>query len=79
MAQWLATTAEWHISLRQDWTSGRACLERIIHEFPRTPEAFAAQRRLHLRDMDLKFARRRPRAIAPRPQTGQRPPSRSVA
>ena len=66
-AHWLATMAEWHITRRFDWTAGRACLERIIHELPQTREAFSAQRRLHLRDMDVKSARRQPRAIAPRP------------
>ena len=66
-AAWLTTMAEWHINLRFDWTAGRACLERIIHELPQTREAFSAQRRLHLRDMEVKSARRQPRAIAPRP------------
>ena len=66
-SQWLARIAEWHIALRLDWDTGRVCLERIVREYPMTKEAFGAMRRLQMRDMDVKLARRKPRALAPKP------------
>jgi hypothetical protein len=48
LAEWLGLIAAWHLKYRQDVEAGRACLSRIIQEFPRTPQALAAQRRLQL-------------------------------
>ncbi len=47
-AEWLELLAAWHIQYREDAATGRKFLSRIIDEFPRSPEAFAAQRRLFL-------------------------------
>jgi hypothetical protein len=47
-AEWLGTIAAWHIRYRKDPESGRVALERIVMEFPKTPQALVAQRRIRL-------------------------------
>jgi hypothetical protein len=47
-AEWLGTIAAWHIRYRNDLEAGRAVLERIIEQFPETPQALVARRRLRL-------------------------------
>jgi hypothetical protein len=47
-AEWLALMGAWHIRYRQDREAGRKVLERLVREFPQSPQAFAAQRRLSL-------------------------------
>jgi hypothetical protein len=47
-AEWLTMTAAWHIKYRQDPETGHRILERVVRDFPQTPQAFAAQRRLNL-------------------------------
>jgi hypothetical protein len=47
-AEWLSLTAAWHIKYRQDPAAGHRILERLVREYPDTPQAFAAQRRLKL-------------------------------
>ncbi|MFO1515290.1 MAG: tetratricopeptide repeat protein, partial [Verrucomicrobiota bacterium] len=47
-AEWLGLIAAWQLKLQQDESAARENLERIVHEFPGTPQAFAAQRRLSL-------------------------------
>jgi len=49
-AEWLAAIAAWHIKYRHDPDTARPLLERIVQEFPRTPQALAAQRRMQLLD-----------------------------
>lgn len=45
---WLTLIAGWQLQLLQDEAAANATLERLIREFPSTPQAFAAQRRLNL-------------------------------
>jgi hypothetical protein len=45
-AEWLSLTAAWNIRYRHDIEAGRRFLERVISEFPTSPQAFAARRRL---------------------------------
>jgi len=47
-AEWLGTIAAWHIRYRNDAETGRVLLERIISEFPESPQALVARRRLRL-------------------------------
>ena len=47
-AEWLGLIAAWHIKYRQDADAGRKTLERLLREFPHSPQAFAARRRLQL-------------------------------
>lgn len=47
-AEWLGMTAMWQLQLQQDEDGARKTLERIVREFPNSPQAFAAQRRISL-------------------------------
>jgi hypothetical protein len=49
-AEWLGLIAAWQIRYRHDSAAGRQTLERLLREFPQSPQAFAARRRLHLLD-----------------------------
>lgn len=49
-ADWLALMAAWEIKYRQDLNTGRNLLQRLIGEFPNSPQALAARRRLQLLD-----------------------------
>jgi hypothetical protein len=53
-AEWLGMVAAWHIKQRQDIDTGRKILERVIHEFPESPQALAARRRLRLLDVEYR-------------------------
>jgi hypothetical protein len=53
--EWLGLSAAWQIKFRRDIEAGRRILERLIREFPNTPQAFAARRRLRLLDMEAKM------------------------
>jgi hypothetical protein len=45
-AEWLGLVAAWHINYRHDAQAGREALERVVREFPQSPQAFAARRRI---------------------------------
>jgi hypothetical protein len=45
-AEWLGLSALWHVKYLHDLPNGRRILQRIIDEFPESPQAFAARRRL---------------------------------
>ena len=47
-AEWLSLSAAWHIRYQHDLDAGQKLLERVIREFPESPQAFAARRRIHL-------------------------------
>jgi hypothetical protein len=49
-ARWLGQVAAWRIKYQRDFAAARNDLARIIREFPDTPEAFAARRRLEQLD-----------------------------
>jgi hypothetical protein len=49
-AEWLGLIAAWHIRYREDTDAGRETLQRLLRDFPKTPQAFAARRRLQLLD-----------------------------
>jgi len=56
-AEWLGLIAAWHIRYRHDPAAGRKTLERLLREFPHSPQAFAARRRLQLLDADSSAGR----------------------
>ncbi|NOS72527.1 MAG: hypothetical protein HOP33_21720 [Verrucomicrobia bacterium] len=62
-AEWLGLLAAWKLRHRHDKNGAREILERIVREFPDTPHAFAAQRRLGLMEVDARIA-----AVPPRPK-----------
>jgi hypothetical protein len=47
-AEWLSLMATWQSRLKNDEPGSVATLERILREFPQTPQAFAAHRRILL-------------------------------
>ena len=57
MAEWLAMLAGWQLRFSENPETARRFLERLIHEHPHSVQAFAAQRRLTLLDMDARAAR----------------------
>jgi tetratricopeptide (TPR) repeat protein len=60
MAEWLALMAAWEIKYRGDGAGARKFLERLINEFPQSPQAFAAQRRIGLMNVEQRFRKLRP-------------------
>ena len=56
-AEWLGLIAAWHLKYRHDRDSGRKTLERVIAEFPHTPQALAARRRIELMDAETRMRR----------------------
>jgi hypothetical protein len=57
MARWLSLMAKWQLKYRNDEQAARELMERLVHEYPQTAEAFAAQRRLNLMEQDRRFKR----------------------
>jgi hypothetical protein len=53
-AEWLSILAAWHIRYRLDSDTGLQVLERVVREFPNTPQALAARRRIHLLQMEAR-------------------------
>jgi len=49
-AEWLGLCAAWHLRYRQDFQAAREILQRLVREFPHTPQALAARRRIRLID-----------------------------
>jgi hypothetical protein len=62
-AQWMGLMAAWQIKYQGDTRRGRETMEQLIRLYPRSSEAFAAQRRLFLMDLEAKI--RAARAQAP--------------
>jgi len=54
-AEWLALAAAWEMRYRQNPDAARHRLKCLIELYPQTPQAFAAQRRLSLMEVDEKF------------------------
>ena len=51
-AEWKSLIAAWHLKYRQDPETARRVLVEVISEFPHTPQAMAAQRRIRLIDTE---------------------------
>ena len=58
-AEWLSLTAAWQMKYLQKQGDARHRLARLIRLYPHTPQAFAAQRRLNLMEIDDKFRKAR--------------------
>ena len=58
-AEWLARSAAWQIKYCQDPAAARLRLKQLVSEFPQTPQAFAAQRRLNMMEMEERFRKAR--------------------
>lgn len=57
IAHWLSLIAAWQLKYRQNWEAATPLLERLVRDHPRSPQAFAAQRHLNLRQAELRLRR----------------------
>jgi hypothetical protein len=64
-AHWLSLAAAWNLRYRSDRPAAQRCLERLIRDFPQTPQAFAAQRRLNLLEMEEAYSRQKNQTSPP--------------
>lgn len=55
---WLLLLASWHLRHQNDPDRARLLYEEVVRDFEATPSAFAAQRRLHLLNMQQRIRRR---------------------
>lgn len=55
--EWLSLAAAWQLKYRHDEVSGRRLLDQILREYPHTPQAMAARRRLELLDREKNLGR----------------------
>jgi hypothetical protein len=62
-AEWLGLIAAWQLRYQQNPDAARKLLERLIREYPETAQAFAAQRRLNLIEMELRISKARTAAL----------------
>lgn len=56
-AHWLSLIAAWRIRYRQDWAAAVPVLDRLVRDYPQTPQGFTAQRHLKLREVELRLRR----------------------
>jgi hypothetical protein len=54
-ARWLGLVAAWQMKYQGDLQKGRETMERLVRIYPQSTEAFAAQRRLCLMDLEAKI------------------------
>lgn len=57
VAKWLGLIASWHVRHCADEAAARGVYERLVRDFPHSPEAFEAQRRLSLIAVEERFKR----------------------
>jgi hypothetical protein len=57
MVEWLSQKATWQLRYRRDLGAARQVLEQLIHEHPQTPQAFEAQKRILLMDVEQRLRR----------------------
>jgi hypothetical protein len=57
IAEWLGLMAKWQLRYRKDEAAAQELMERLVHEYPQTSEAFAAQRHLNLMELERRFKR----------------------
>jgi tetratricopeptide (TPR) repeat protein len=54
-AEWLGLLASWHLKFPQNQAAARNVLERLLRLYPQSPQAFAAQRRLNVMDIEARM------------------------
>jgi len=54
-AEWLSLVAAWQFRYRKDEAGSRGTLQRLVRQFPDSPQAFAAKQRLNLMDIEDKI------------------------
>jgi hypothetical protein len=55
-AEWLSLIAAWQLNLLHDPAAAASTCKRILRDYPQTAQAFAAQRRLNLMEMEQRFS-----------------------
>lgn len=63
-AEWLVTAADWQARQLQNTEVAQQLYERVLRDFPTTPAAFAAQRRLNLLQLKSRFRKRSAERVA---------------
>jgi hypothetical protein len=54
-AEWLGLLASWHLKNPQNQAAAREVLQRLLRLYPHSPQAFAAQRRLNVMEIEAKM------------------------
>ena len=54
-ARWMGLVAAWQIKYQGDVQKGRETMERLVRLYPQSTEAFGAQRRLALMELEAKI------------------------
>jgi hypothetical protein len=54
-AQWLGLLASWHLKNPQNQAAARDIMERLVRRYPHSPQAFAAQRRLNVMEIETRM------------------------
>jgi hypothetical protein len=63
MAEWLSLIAAWQLKFQHNPDAAQTTLQRLVHDFPQSVQAFAAQRHLKLMEVEAKL--RKARSAAP--------------
>jgi tetratricopeptide (TPR) repeat protein len=66
--EWLGLMASWQIKYRSDHAAARKILERLMHEYPASPQAFTAQRHIHLMEEEERIQKRKAAEVNPKPK-----------
>ena len=53
-ADWLSLMAAWQLKFKHNPDAARQTMERLIRDYPNSPQAFAARRRLNLMDAEFR-------------------------
>ncbi|HEY3863806.1 MAG TPA: tetratricopeptide repeat protein [Verrucomicrobiae bacterium] len=53
--EWLGLMAAWHLKFPQNMEAARAVMERLVRQYPQSPQALAAQRRLNVMNIEAKM------------------------
>ena len=54
-AEWLGLTASWHLKFPPNPVAARAVMERLVRQYPQSPQGLAAQRRLSVMNLEAKM------------------------
>jgi tetratricopeptide (TPR) repeat protein len=66
--EWLGLMASWQMRYRSDTAAARRILERLMREYPASPQAFTAQRHIHLMEEEERIQKRKAAEVNPKPK-----------
>lgn len=66
--EWLSLMASWQIKYRSDHAAARKILERLIHDYAASPQAFTAQRHIHLMEEEERIQKRKAAEVNAKPK-----------